>query len=198
MAEPLEFVDVERGGMFDSLGMEKPPSVLRKFVEFMFYFIMVLSTFPYLIGLGRIRYLLGALFMLTGLLSFLILKAEGERLPASIWFAIIINIGVNISEVTVQGELPIIGRHTVGHFHWLSSLIMVCYLAKNSAAAKRILFFYGMLVIVTVWLGGTEYVRAGRLELKEVTFGGSFSNANQLGCLAGFLASKYAKHSKNN
>ena len=180
----------------DVLGIEKPPSFISKFVEGMLYFSTIVTFFPKLTPLAGIPRALGAVVMIVGCLSFFVFLIDDRKIPISIWFAVIINIGANYSQVIGHNQTPIFGEGLTAYFHWISYLVMLCYLVQNKAAEKRVLFFFGILVLLTVYYGGVEYshigrTASGRLALESKEVGSVFANANDLAYMGGILAIKY-------
>ena len=195
VAENPEFAEVMKGYSVDTLELNRPPSLIRKLVELMFYFVMLMTTFPHLMGgLTQVPNALGAIQTSIGGLAFLLMLTQREKIPISIWFAVAINVFANFSEVIGHGAIPIIGEGTVAMLHWVTGLLMVCYLVQNEATYKRLLLFHIAIVLIAVKLGGTgtfetgSAIEAGRLGLLEAGFAVTFMNPNTLGCLAGFLA----------
>jgi hypothetical protein len=169
----------------DALGVEKPPSLARKFVELLFYVVVLNGAYVHLTGLATVRFASGGLVLGAGLLTFFLMKAQGERLPVSVWFALIFAAAANVSQLR-YGELPLIGEGLPGITHWISYLIMMCYLVRNSATQKRVLLFSAFLVVGLVISGGGMHKGAERLMLQGV--GAGFSNANALAYASGLFA----------
>jgi O-antigen ligase len=117
--------------------------------------------------------------MMAGFVSLFIILALREPLPGSVWFAVVFNIFANISQVVAHGKIPIIGEGLALLFHWLSFLIMICFLVQNSAAEKRVLVFFAVMIILAVIKGGLmTFVEQYRLTLVGVA--AAFGNANAL------------------
>lgn len=182
----LDTADSGRNYPPDSVGIERPLSLPRFFVELMLYAIIINSAFPDLIGLYKIRYLTGGTVMVAGFVSLLITLALREPLPYSVWFVVGFNIFANISQVVAHGKIPIIGEGLSVLYHWLSFLIMVCFIVQNSAAEKRVIVFSILIIVLAVAKGGVEMIEKERLEL--IGIAGYFSNPNDLAHMAALFA----------
>jgi hypothetical protein len=170
--------------VFTELGIEAAPSPYRKFAEGLFYFVIIATTFPqFSLGLRGIPFALGGLVVVSGLLGLYLLKAEGRRLPTSVWFAILINIMVNLSQV-LHGVMPILGEGLRPYTHWFARLTLMCYLVQNHNAGKRVLVFLALVTVaVVVSSGGVGNIeQSERLHLKEMSenVNSAFANANAL------------------
>ncbi len=187
LAEPLESEDLlGSSAEYIPLDIERPASLLRVVIEILFYFTVMIVVFPHWFRVERVPYLLGGSILSVGLLSLMMFLVERQALPISVWFAVLINIGANISEVAGHQHTPILTRGLIELFHWIWYLTMVCYLVQNAGAAKRVLLFFSVLLIVAVWAGGITFY-GERLSL-EVGIGRSFRNANQVAYLSGLFA----------
>jgi hypothetical protein len=186
-AEPLE-----SEGLLDSsseyipLEIERPTSLLRVVIEVLFYLTVMMVVFPSWFRVEQLRFVLAGSILSVGLLSVMMFLVERQALPISIWFAMLVNIGANISEVVGHQHTPILTRGLTELFHWIWYLAMVCYLVQNAGAAKRILLFFSGMVIAAVLAGGITFY-GERLSL-EVGIGRSFRNANQVAYLSGLFA----------
>ncbi|MBU0638911.1 MAG: hypothetical protein KKB50_08605 [Planctomycetes bacterium] len=172
----------------DPLGVEARQTIGRWVVEALLYATLLNSTFYQQLGWSLIPYAGGAPILAAGLLTFLIMLIERERVPLSLWFALLMNVTANVSQVFGNSEPVLFGEGLPPLLHWLCQLAMVCYLIRNSGAQKRMLLFFSALLLVIVAIGGAEYVQAKteRLDLEQV--GGGFANANRLAYVTGLLA----------
>ena len=171
----------------DPLSFGRPPSILRMFVEFMLYAVILNSLFPELTGLSKIRYMTAGTVMVAGFVSLLIILAIREPLPGSVWFAIGINFFANFSQVVAHGATPIISEGLAVQSHWLSFLIMICFVVRNHAAEKRVIVFFVLMIILAVAKGGI----AGALEeyrLRLVGVAPGFGQPNSLAHMAALFA----------
>lgn len=168
----------------DPLGIERPPSVTRKFVELLLYLTLTNSAFGTVTGLGTLRFASGGLILASGLLTLGIMLSQRERLPISIWFAWAMAIGANLSEF-LRGQLPLVGHGVTGITHWLSQLLMICYLVRNEATQKRVILFVSCLFIVLMMWGG---VMLGEGRLNLIGVGSGFRNPNRQAYIAGTFA----------
>lgn len=183
----LGTADSGRGYLPDSLGIERPSSFVHLFIELMLYATIVNSLFPGLTGLQKIRYMTGGTVMVAGFVSLLIILALREPLPRSVWFVVGFNIFANISQFVAHGETPITGGGLAALFHWLSFLIIICFLVQNSAAEKRVIAFFVLMIVCAVVKGGLmTSVEQYRLTLVGVA--GAFNNANDLAHMAALFA----------
>jgi len=123
------------------------------------------------------------------MICFVILMVQRERLPASIWFALAMNVGANLSQ-TMRGEMPIVGAGLNFLFLWMCQLLVVCYLVRNDACRKRILVFLAVMILIcTVFFGqATGAYGQRRLGLEKQAVGGTMANANDLAHTAAPLA----------
>lgn len=183
-----EYQPIDPAEEFELNEIERPPSFTRKFVELLFYVIVAIPNFTKLSFFLKVPYLMGALVMVSGFLTFVIILAERRKIPTVVYCAIFMNLGANISQVIGQGELPLIGEYLPYFLHWLTFLTMVSYLVQNKAANYRILFFLAVLIIATVWGGGVLSSGGDRLDLSGIEAGAAFSNANQLAYVSGFFS----------
>lgn len=180
-------------GMQMVASTNKPPSFTRKFVELMFYVTLLVISFPSLTGLQSIPNAIGALLMVAGFIAFTIMVSGREGIPISVWFAIMINVSANFSQVIGHQQLPIIGEGLIGFFQWLCQLIMVCYLLQNDAAGKRVFLVFVGIFIISIFLGAeglleTSAVGAERLSLKETGHGAAFANSNAIAYMSGIFS----------
>jgi hypothetical protein len=184
----LGTADSGKGYLLDPLGIERPSSFVRLFVELILYATIVNSLFPGLTGLYKIRYMTGGTVMLAGFVSLLIILALRESLPGSVWFAVAYNIFANFSEVVAHGETPIISENLAIFSHWLSFLIIICFIVQNSAAEKRVIVFFGLMIVLAVVKGGLIGSLADyRLRLVG-GIASAFSNANALAHMSSLFA----------
>jgi len=126
--------------------------------------------------------------MFSGFLAFVLMLAERQKISIVVWCAIFMNVGANLSQVMGHGVLPVIGEGLAQFSHWCAYLIMLTYLVQNKAASNRVLLFFGLIIVLTVWSGGELSLEADRLDLKDIEAGASFSNANQLAYTTGFFS----------
>lgn len=165
------------------LGEESSSS--RIVVELLLYFSIAGRAFGNQLGILKVEGLSGAIIALSGLISFCIIFAKKEKLPSSIYFAIVMNILANVSELAA-GSVPGTGWAPKKMLFWMSLFLMTCYVVKNDKAAMRFCFFLAFCVLVAVSIGATDtYAAAGegfvRLRLEGDTAGSMFKNANSLG-----------------
>ncbi|MEP0841579.1 MAG: hypothetical protein HRF43_02565, partial [Phycisphaerae bacterium] len=125
--------------------------------------------------------------VLAGLIALLVNLAQREPLPISVWFAIVMNIGVNLTQAFGVGEMPVISEAVRPMLFWLFQVIMFCYLIRNSATEKRLMVFITIMLGIVVYLGG-QITRDDRLMLERFAAGSSFGNANQLSYMTGLFA----------
>ena len=163
--------------------IEAPPSILRIMVEAIFYFVLTISTFIEQIGVSKIDNLAGAIVTAAGLFTFIVILIQREKLSASFLFMLAIVIAGNFSQVFGNGETPIVGEGLPPLLHGATLTLIFCYLVRNQAAEKRVIFIVCAVIIVTTVLFG-EFI-FGRLSLENV--GGTFSNANDLAYSSGLF-----------
>lgn len=166
--------------------IEHPPSLGSKLVECLFYLTFLNSVFVFTSGANMIPYLGGGAVSIAGLICFVVLLGEAKRLPFSFWCALAMNIGATLSQARF-GQLPLIGEGLNALFLWMCQLLMFCYLVRNDATQKRVLFFVSVIMVVIVYMSGTGG-RAHRLHLEEYSVGSSFGNANQLAYMCGLFS----------
>ena len=167
----------------DHYGLERPGSIFRKIVEGLFYLMVLNSVFIYKTGLILIPYLAGGLNTGTAIIALFVMVAlEGQRLPTTIWFVVIINIAANLSMVLSMGETPVIGLGLPLLTHWMSLQLIMCLLVQNRGAQKRLIVFFSMLLVVLMAVGQETYGGKGAAKRAGVgeEFGGTFSNTNSL------------------
>lgn len=186
--DQYEIQPIDPAKIFELNEIERSPSLVRKFVELLLYTTIVVSNFPALTFLVDIPYALGGLLFTSGFLAFVLMLADGQKISTVVWCAIIMNIAANLSQVLGQGAIPVIGAGLTLFSHWLSRLIMICYLVQNKATNYRVLLFFATLVVLTVWSGGVITDTTSRLALSEIEAGGGFSNANTLAYLTGLFS----------
>ena len=92
--------------------------------------------------------LTGAAISALGVLAFFACRLDSERLPTSIFFAIAINAAANFSQVVGGGETPLLGSGLPVLIHWGTYTLCVSYLIRNQLAEKRVLIFFGLVVVV--------------------------------------------------
>jgi hypothetical protein len=172
----------------DPFGRERPGSVLRKLVEMLLYLMVLNSVFLYKTGFILIPYLAGGLNTIAGVICLFVMLLEGERFATSVKFAIAMNITANLSQMLANGVTPILGRGLPQMLHWLSTLLIVCYLVRNTATQKRVMIFFTLLLIgVSFYAGETVGVRGGKRVGVAEDIGGNFANPNTLGYVGGFF-----------
>ncbi|MCP4590279.1 MAG: hypothetical protein GY842_06025 [bacterium] len=170
-------------GLDDPFGVEGHPSLIRKFVEFMFYLSTANALFLSRTGLMHIRFAGGGVIAVCGALTLFIMLLSRERQPLSVWFIVLINMGANVSQMA-HGVMPITGEGLSRFVHWLSNIIMLCYLVRDRATQKRVVLFMTLIILALVSTGAltTEAKKIERLGLEDV--GGSMADANRLGMVS--------------
>jgi len=163
----------------DPLGVEKPPSLSRKFVEVLVYLNVANSAFVEVTGLATLNFVSGGFLLASGAVTLLVVTSQRERLPMSWLFALLFAALANVSEVA-RGAMPVIGSGVSGITHWLSQLLMICYLVRNKATEKRIILFTAFLITAMIAVGGTGTGTNESERLGLTGVGSSFSNANAL------------------
>jgi len=167
-------------------GIESPPSLSRKFIEFMLYLQAFNSAFAQHTGIGNIPYACGGIIMATGFICWVTMKFQGERMPMSFWFAFVIVLCAHVSQMIVRGAIPIIGEGLNVMTLWICHLIVFSYLVRNEATQKRILVVFTVLIAVSVVAGGATARTSGRLEMANVAT--AFNNSNDLAHMSGLFA----------
>ncbi len=167
-------------------GIERPQSIKRIFIEFLFYITILIMIFPFLIKSIPIPGFAGFTVIIVGALSvFSIMYMQKQNLAPSVWFALIMVIAANFSQVFGNGITPIIGRGLMGLLHWVILLSITCYLVQNKETAGRILLFFSLVIIIAVVIGGIYFEE--RLDVsKEI--GGALQNSNRLAYVSGLFA----------
>jgi len=185
---PAEGVPRIAGSPADPLGVERPPSLARKLVEFLLYVSIANSAFAIVLGVAVVPYIGGALITASGMLTLIIMFFQREPIPATLWFALIVNFGASFSQ-GVRGEPPMVGEGLATMMHWMNYQLMICYLVRNDAARNRILVFFSVLLILTIMFGSTTErdVVAGRIDLSEGV-ASCFTNPNRLGHICAMLS----------
>jgi len=168
-------------------GGERPPSLAGKTVEALLYLSVLNSTFIHTTGAAAVAGLGGGVLMLAGLSALVIQLAQREPLPVSVWFAVVMNFGVNLTEAYGVGQMPVISEGVRPMLFWLMQMIMVCYLVRNTAAQKRMLVFFGIMLVIVIQISGVT-ARDERLILQQAGAGSSFGNSNQLSYMTGLFS----------
>ena len=170
----------------DRLGAERPPTLGRKFVELLLCIVIFNLAFSQKLGLNLIPFLLGGFLAAAGGICFLVMMVQGERLPMTLWFALALNVGANVSQVLGNGQPPILGEGLNILFLWFCIQMLFCYVVQNSGAQKRILLYSAVLSVAVLVIGG-EGVKQGRTERLVASDFGLMANSNSVAYICGFL-----------
>jgi hypothetical protein len=167
----------------DPFGMERPPSVASKVVEFVAY-LWVLNTSFVQVGGRAIPYFGAGVLFLTAGLAFIVARVQGDRLARSVWFILAMNVAATVSQLS-HGQLPIVGDGLRELFNWLCEFIIFSYLVRNAPTRHRVVLVYCVVILVSYQLAGAvSGVGYKRAALKEGIVGGGFGNGNDLAYIA--------------
>lgn len=154
-------------------------------VEVLLYFSMACRIFGAQFGVLNILGLSGAIILASAAFSFIVMFYRHDKIPASIYFALIINIIANITDLYMY---ELFSRNMV---YWLSFLIMACFVVKNNRSYFRFIIFLASSVLLSVYLGSQLFSHEfgiSRLGLAEDTAGSMFANPNALAQVAAVTA----------
>ena len=162
----------------------------RFVAEILLYISLILGAFGEQVGTTNVPVLGGAIILLCGLITAGIMLAEGKKLPMSIWFALVITILANVSEV-INGQQPL-NTSVNAMLFWMCRLLIACHLFKNDKAAHRAFFFLALCILLAIGRGGLgEVTGVGRVE--RLTTGeqmtGALQGPNGIGPAAASVAS---------
>ncbi|MBE0575230.1 MAG: hypothetical protein IH613_04950 [Desulfuromonadales bacterium] len=146
-------------------------------IEFLLYFSMTCRVFGAQFGILNIYGLSGAIILASAVLAFVIMIFRHESIPVSVYFALIISIIANITDLYFY---ELFNRNMV---YWLSFLMMACFITRNDAALFRFIVFLSTCVLISVYLGGQWFdIELGhtRLGLTGNAAGSMFANPNAL------------------
>ncbi len=168
--------------------VDEPPSILRKIVELLVYIPVIVSAFLGVWGLHQVRFFGGGTSFAATLFTILVVLLSGQRPPFSVWLAVVIWLGANISQTIGNGQTPVTGAGLPMLLFHIGTLLGMWYVAQNPAAERRMIFFYVILLIVLTYMGGQtmrSHASVERLELEGV--GGLMANPNSIAYMAGIL-----------
>lgn len=168
---------------------DQPPSLGRKCVELFYYLSVVNSVFVYKTGAAMLPYFGGALVVMAGAVCLTIMLAQRERIPLTVWCAVLINVFATLSQ-GIRGEIPIIGEGLNQLFLWACQSLVICYLVRNPGTQKRLLLFFAIVLVFCVYFSGELQGGSSgrRLRLERYGVGSSFGNANDLAYMVGTFA----------
>jgi hypothetical protein len=166
--------------LLDPFGVERPPNMMRKVAEALLYIPVLTGVFLDYLGIIQIRYAAGSINLFCGLAGLAIVLMHRERLPLSVWFGLIINVGANATQVLANDELPVLGKGLPFLLFHLGNLLLTCFVIQNSAAMKRVILFYVMLLFLLTAVSGSymETHKTERLAFEGI--GGGLGNPNTI------------------
>lgn len=170
--------------------VDRPGTFARKVVEFTFYAVTVNSLVLSSGGFIQLPpFFAGGLISALGAMAVVMMLAQGERLPAIFWIALVMSGGASLSEWVVSRQLPFVGESV----RWLvlhaCNLVVVYYIVQNESARKRALIVFAAMALAMVFVVGAQLTSTARQERLHLEgFGGSLGNANGLSFLTGFIA----------
>jgi hypothetical protein len=152
-------------------------------IEFFLYFSLASRIFGNQLGVLNISGLSGAIIIACGFLCFIIMLGAKQPVPATIYFAFMINVIANITDLY---HYELFSRNMV---YWLFFQLMACLIVRNDGALMRFALFLAGSVFMSVYLGGEFYGRdVVRLNLEQGTAGSMFANANALAHISALTA----------
>lgn len=153
----------------------------RIVVECLFYLSIGSRVFAPQLGLLRFTGLSGAMILSSATVCLLIMLSRREEIPASIFFALFINIFAVITDLIWLGTL---NRDML---FWLSALLMACFIFRDERAISRGLLFIGVCVAGALTFNAvfeSEKLGIMRLYLNKDGAGSMFANSNDLAQIA--------------
>jgi len=150
-------------------------------VEIMLYISILCRVFGNEFGVLAYPGLSGAIIVMSGITCFIIMSYNKVKMPVSIIFVFIIVLIATITDFYIYKLI------SVDMIIWMCTLLMACYVAKNTQSTLRFVYFLSFIVILSVFLGGS-YIGQNqgyeRLTLKGSGIGSMFSNSNALAQVA--------------
>jgi hypothetical protein len=169
--------------------MDRPASLTRKFIEFLFYLVMTNTILISASGRNPVPFLSGGLIALGGVLTLFIMLTQRERLPVVFWAGLVMVIGGSISDAASTGAMMFIGDNVRFLVLWTAASLMAFYLVQNEATMKRMVLFYCVITLTGVAMTGfslTEARAKDRLGLENV-LSGTLADPNSLSYMSGLL-----------
>ncbi|GEM_PF-6212671 len=157
----------------------------RIVVECLFYLAIGSRVFAPQLGLLRFTGLSGAMILASATICLLVMLSRHEKIPASVYFALSINV---IALITDLVWLDTLNRDMI---FWLSALLMACFIFREEQAISRGLIFIGACVAGALSFNAVysaEKIGIMRLYLNKEGAGSMFANANDLAQIAGVTA----------
>jgi len=170
------------------VNVDHPPSILRRLVELCVYAPVILTSFLGVWGLYQIRFFGGGVSFFATAITFCAVLLSGQRPPLSVWFAIAIWIGANLSQSIGNGQTPITGQGLPMFLFHIGMLLGMWFVSLNRAAERRMIFFFVGLMLFLAYFGGQTMRSEGsveRLELEGV--GGLMANPNSIAYMVGIF-----------
>jgi hypothetical protein len=172
----------------DPLGIERPPSIGRKFAEVLLYLPVLTSVFMEYLKIIQVRYAAGTIHLGCEALGLLIILMHRERLPLTFWFGVLFNLGANITQVVVNNQMPIMGKSLPPLMFYLGNLMLTCFVIQNKTAMKRVILFYTILMFVIAASGGAYMRTHQTLRMGFEGIGGGMGNPNSVAYMTGSFA----------
>lgn len=154
-------------------------------VEGLFYAAIGSRVFGHQLGILKVTGVSGALIVASALVCLLIILFRHEKIPASIYFALLINVFAMITDLL---WLETLNRDML---FWLSTLLMACFIGRDERVVIRLLLFIAACVAGALALDAVfaaERVGIMRLYLNKDGAGSMFANSNDLAQIAGVTA----------
>lgn len=153
----------------------------RIVVELLFYASIGSRVFAPQLGILQFTGLSGAMILASATVCLLIMLSQHEKIPVSIYFALLINIFAVITDLVWLG---ILNRDMI---FWLSALLMACFIFRDEKAITRGLLFIGACVAGALTFNAVfeaETLGIKRLYLNKDGAGAMFANSNDLAQIA--------------